>query len=80
LISSPGKYIVTRDIFGAGGFPVIDIQAAGAVTPASVSGDYFYLVVANNPNDEGSYGQNSSPAERPAGGSPCRPTQDFDCP
>jgi len=50
------------------------------VTPASVAGDYFYLVVANNPNDEGSYGKRSSGTERPMGGSPCRPFQDFDCP
>lgn len=50
------------------------------VTPASVSGSYFYLVVALNPNHEGSYGRRTSGAERPTGGSPCRPTQDFDCP
>jgi hypothetical protein len=48
------------------------------VTPAS--GDRYYLVVAMNPNDEGSYGKRTGGAERPMGSSPCRPAQDFDCP
>ena len=50
------------------------------VTLASVTGDYYYLVVALNPDHEGSYGRAMSGAELPAGGSPCRPLQDFDCP
>lgn len=49
-------------------------------TPPSVTGNYFYLVVALNPNDDGSHGKRTPGIERPVGTSPCRPTQDFDCP
>lgn len=48
------------------------------ITPAS--GDRYYLVVALNPNDEGSYGTDSSNVERPQGTSPCRATQGLGCP
>jgi len=48
------------------------------ITPAA--GNRYYLVVAMNPNHEGSYGRRSSGAERPMGSSPCKPSQDFDCP
>lgn len=49
------------------------------VTPSTV-GDHYYLVVALNPDVEGSYGQDSSLAERPQGSPSCRPIQGFDCP
>jgi hypothetical protein len=48
------------------------------ITPAS--GNRYYLVVAMNPNHEGSYGQKTGGTERPMGSSPCKPSQDFDCP
>ena len=48
------------------------------VTPAA--GNKYYLVVPNNPDAEGSYGQRSSGVERPQGTSPCRLTQAFGCP
>lgn len=50
------------------------------VTPASVTGDYFYLVVALNPDTEGSHGKRTPGIERPTGTSHCRPNQDLDCP
>jgi len=48
------------------------------ITPAS--GNTYYLVVPLNSNDEGSYGTDSSGSQRPPGTSPCRLTQDLDCP
>lgn len=62
----------------------IDCSDAGAdrieeVTPAA--GNRYYLVVAMNPEVEGSYGRDSSGAERPAGSpNACRIAQGFDCP
>ena len=47
---------------------------------APAAGNKYYLVVPNNPNDEGSYGTRSSGSERPQGTSPCRPTQALGCP
>jgi hypothetical protein len=47
-------------------------------TPSS--DDRYYLVVALNPNAEGSYGQDSSAFERPQLSGSCRTAQDFDCP
>jgi hypothetical protein len=49
------------------------------VTPSA--GDRYYLVVPLNPNDEGSYGKDSGPSERPVGNpGRCRPTQALACP
>ncbi len=48
------------------------------ITPAS--GNRFYLVVALNPDMEGSYGRHTSGTERPQGSSPCRAAQGLDCP
>jgi hypothetical protein len=46
------------------------------VTPGS--GDRYYLVVPHNPNDEGSYGIDSTGTERPVGNpSTCQPTQEL---
>jgi hypothetical protein len=42
--------------------------------------DSYYLVVALNPNAEGSYGQRTGPTERPQLSGSCRSGQDFDCP
>lgn len=47
-------------------------------TPAS--GNTYYIVVPLNDNAEGSYGTDSSGNLRPRGSSPCRATQDLDCP
>ena len=41
----------------------------------TTSGDRYYLVVAENNNDEGSYGTDSSNVERPVGTAQCVPTQ-----
>ena len=41
----------------------------------TTSGNRYYLVVPRNPNDEGSYGTNSSAVERPQGSAVCIPTQ-----
>jgi hypothetical protein len=40
----------------------------------------YYIVVPHNPNDEGSYGTDSTGAQRPPGTATCRPTQALDCP
>lgn len=53
-----------------------------AFLPAA--GDYYYLVVPHNSNDEGSYGLKSvppllPPAERPVGAPTCQPTQELGC-
>jgi hypothetical protein len=48
------------------------------ITPSS--GNRYYLVVALNPDLEGSYGRRSTGAERPQGSAPCRTAQGFDCP
>jgi hypothetical protein len=48
------------------------------ITPQAASS--YYLVVPNNPNDEGSYGTNSGGSPRPPGTATCRPTQALDCP
>jgi hypothetical protein len=42
-------------------------------------GSRYYLVVALNPNDEGSYGQGAL-GERPVGYETCRPSQALGCP
>jgi len=48
------------------------------ITPGG--GNRYYLVVPHNPNVEGSYGTDSSGAQRPPGTVTCRPTQGLDCP
>jgi len=45
------------------------------------AGDRYFLVVASNPDLEGSYGRHSNGTERPMGSpSACRAAQGFDCP
>jgi len=62
----------------------IDCSDAGSdrveeVTPGA--GNRYYLVVAMNPDVEGSYGRDSSGAERPVGSpTACRIGQGLDCP
>jgi hypothetical protein len=46
----------------------------------TTSGDRYYLVVSNNPNDEGSYGTSSSSVQRPVGTTTCQAAQAFVCP
>ena len=63
--------------------PGAKVREKGTVQTASVDfrrdvseyGDRYYLVVPRNPNDEGSYGTNSSAVERPQGSAVCIPTQ-----
>jgi hypothetical protein len=70
-------------VYNHGSFPYVKVcHDAGfdfteEITPTA--GNVYYLVVALNPDLEGSYGQNST-GERPPSGSPCRPAQGFDCP
>lgn len=54
----------------------ISCQIVGTSTTITPSaGNKYYLVVARRYNAEGSYGKNSSGAERPQSGSACVPTQ-----
>lgn len=46
-----------------------DGDHAQEITPSVV--DAYYLLVANNPNDEGSYGVDAAGAERPRGAATC---------
>lgn len=46
----------------------------------TTSGNRYYLVVSNNPNDEGSYGSDSGGGQRPAGALACVATQAIACP
>jgi len=69
VISAPGKYIVTRDIAGAGGFPVIDIQAqnvdldingftlregSGGAPVIAITGDLVDVIIRNGILEGGS--------------------------
>jgi hypothetical protein len=57
--------------------------STGGATTATItpsSGNRYYLVVPMNDYDEGSYGTDSSGAERPQGTSPCRVYQALGCP
>ena len=56
-----------------------DWSTSATITPGA--DDRYFLVVPNNLSHEGSYGRDSSGAERPAGASACRGIQNADaCP
>jgi hypothetical protein len=57
--------------------------STGAATTASLtpdSGDRYFLVVALSETAEGSYGVDSTGAERPRSSAPCRPSHETACP
>ncbi len=58
----------------------IECNSAGSpYTDLNATGSYYYLVVAQNSGKEGSYGKDSSGAERPAATTPCLPQQIGTC-
>ncbi len=72
-ITSPWVYTHTSKVCTDAGPPLTE-----DVTPAA--NDRYYLVVAMNPDLEGSYGRRTTGFERPQGSGPCRSAQGFDCP
>ena len=72
-IVSPWIYNHARVVCADTGVPFTE-----EITPGS--GDRYYLVVALNPDLEGSYGRHSNNTERPQGSPACRAAQGFDCP
>ena len=72
-IVSPWVYNHIPKICTDAGVPLTE-----EVTPAG--GVRYYLVVATNPDLEGSYGRRTGGFERPQGTGPCRSAQGFDCP